>query len=73
MLQGPKLRPPQWRRLASVFSNVGQAIVIFSLAAVFVPEVVGLKLGFPRLVGFLYLFWGLIIIMGAVILSYKEE
>ena len=73
MLKGPKLLPTQWKRLASASSNISQAIIVFSLAAIFVPEVVSLQKDFPKIVGFIYLFWGLLILIGSVILSSKEE
>ena len=39
-----KLSPSQWKLLASAFSNMSQAVMLFSAAASFVPEVVGLFL-----------------------------
>ena len=73
MLGSIKLHPSQWKRLTSALSTIGQAIVIFSLAAIFVPEAVGLPTDFSKIIGFIYLFCGLIIIVGVVILAIKEE
>ena len=51
----PKLSKEQLKLLSSAFSNISLAIIIFSLASFFVPEVVGLSKDFSRLIalGFL--------------------
>jgi len=45
LIKGPKLTAAQWKLLSSALSNIAQAIVLFSLAAFFVPEVVA----YPRI------------------------
>lgn len=69
MIKGPKLTHPQWKLLASGLSNIGQAVILFSLAAIFVPEVVSLSGIFSRFVAIGYLSCGLFILIVAVILS----
>lgn len=71
MIKGPKLTIAQWKLLASAFSNISQAIILFSLAALFVPETVGLSKDFSRLVAVLFLTSGLSTLGGAVIISRK--
>ena len=58
MIKGPKLSTEQWKLLASAFSNISQAIILFSLAAFFVPETVGLPKEFPRIVAFSFFISG---------------
>lgn len=71
MISKPKLSPTQWKLLSSAFSNIGQAIILFSLAAFFVPEVVGLKSDFSKGEAILILFSGLFLLTIAVIISKK--
>lgn len=73
MIKGPRLTSYQWKLLASAFSNMSQAVMLFSLAAFFVPETVGLAKDFSRLVSFLFFVSGLIILTGAVILSNRGK
>lgn len=68
-----RLSKSQWKRLASALSNISQGVILFSAAAFFVPEVVGLSKSFSRSTAFLYFLSGLCILIGAVILSKKEE
>lgn len=73
MLIGPKLTPAQLRTLASAFSNISQAIILFSLAAAFVPEAINLSRDFSRPVAFGYLTCGLILLAFSAILVRKEK
>lgn len=69
MIAGPKLTPKQWKLLASAFSNMGQAIILFSLAVIFVPEAVGLSNEYPKLFGVCYLISGLLLLRMSVIIA----
>lgn len=57
MLKGPKLVPSQWGLLASAFSNISQGVILFALAALFVPEVVNLTRDFSRITALGFLIW----------------
>jgi len=61
MIKRPRLLPKQWRLYASGTSNVSQAIILFSLTAIFVPEAVSLSQDFPKLISVFYLLIGLMI------------
>lgn len=73
MLKGPKLTLAQWEYLTNAFSNISQAIIIFSLAAIFVPEVVNLSGEFPQITALGYLAGGLISLGMGVIMSKKGK
>ena len=73
MIKGPKLTAAQWKLLASAFSNMSQAIILFSLAAFFVPEAVGLAKNFSRFVALMYFFGGLITLNMGVIMVKKGK
>lgn len=73
MIKGLKLTATQWRLLSSAFSNIAQAIILFSLAAFFVPEVVGLTKDFSRLLALIYLLGGLLTLSFAVIIVQKGK
>ena len=68
---GPKLSQNQWKLLSSAFSNISQAIILFSLAAFFVPETVGLSKDFSRLLAFGISIFGLFNLLVAVIIVKK--
>lgn len=64
-----KLLPKQWKYISDIFSNVGQAVFIFSLAAFFTPEAINLGKDFPKMLASVFIVSGLIIIgIGAIIL-----
>lgn len=63
-----RLSPEQWKLLSGAFSNMGQAIILFSLAAFFVPETVGLSQDFSRDFSIGFLLSGLILLAAAVII-----
>lgn len=63
-----KFLPRQWKLLATAIANISQAIILFSLAAIFVPKTVSLPPEFPRLVSISFLIIGLILLMGGVII-----
>lgn len=73
MIKGPKLTPAQWKLLSSAFSNIGQAIILFSLAAIFVPQVVNLPGEFPSLSALSYFFGGTFLLWTGVIIAKKEN
>lgn len=73
MLKGPKLLPQQWKLLASVSSNIGQAIILFSLAAIFVPEAISLTKDYPKFFALSFFLAGLLILVGAVIITKKGK
>ena len=68
-----KLTPLQWKHLASIFSNIGQAIVLFSAAAFFVPEAFGLTKNFSKTTAFVFFAGGLITLVMSVIMIKKEK
>lgn len=72
-MKGLKLSPEQWKLLAGAFSNMGQAIVLFSLAALFVPEAIGLIKSFSRFIAGGYLLAGLTVLLLGVILTEKGK
>ena len=72
-IEGPRFSPKQWSVLSSAISNLGQAIILFSLAAYFVPEAVQLKSEFPKVNALLMLFFGTIVLAGSVIITPKGE
>lgn len=67
------LTKPQWKLLAGTISNISQGIVLFSLAAIFVPEVVSLKKDFSRTDGIFYLSDGLFLLIIALIIARKGK
>ena len=73
MLKWLQLTIDQWGLLAQAFSNIAQAIILFSLAALFVPEVVNLNNYFSRSLAILYLFSGLLILTIAVIIKSRGK
>ena len=73
MINWLKLTKDQWGFLASAFSNIAQAIILFSLAALFVPEVVNLTNYFSRSLAILYLLSGLLILAVAVIMKSRGK
>lgn len=54
-------------------SHVSEAIILFSLAAVFVPETIGLPKEFSRITAILFLVSGLTTLVIAVILAKKGK
>jgi putative effector of murein hydrolase LrgA (UPF0299 family) len=73
MIKGPRLSQEQWKILASAFSNIGQAIILFSLAAFFVPEAVGLNKEFSRPTSSLFFMFGLTLLGIAIIIIKKGK
>lgn len=69
LLKGPKLTPSQWKYLATGASNVSLAIIIFSLAAIFVPETVNLTGEFSQAKAVFYLICGFLLFGVGVIIS----
>ena len=61
----------QWKLYGNAFSNIAQAIVIFSLAAIFVPEAVSLSRNFSQVFGVTCFIAGLILLYVAGILIKK--
>lgn len=73
MISRLKLLPGQWKLLASAFSNMSQAIILFSLAAIFVPETVQLNIGYPKVIGIVIFVFGLMLLVASVIIVKKGE
>lgn len=69
MIKGPKLSPTQWKLLASATANISQAIILFGLAALFVPQALNLEGNFSKEFALLILICGLSLLIGAVIIS----
>lgn len=67
------LTPNQWKVLASASSNIGQGIILFALAAFFVPEAVGLPSSFPKDFSIKILLGGLILLISAIIMSRENN
>ncbi len=68
-----KLLPKQWSLYAKALSNISQAIILFSLAAIFVPETVSLLKDFSKLISFAYLIIGVIIFILSGIIMRKGK
>ncbi|MBI3282551.1 hypothetical protein HYZ70_00560 [Candidatus Curtissbacteria bacterium] len=73
MIKDPKLTPEQWKLLASVATNLSQAIVLFSLAAFFIPEAMNLPGDFSNLISLAYLSCGLILLAIGVTIIKKGK
>lgn len=73
MIRGPKFTSSQWKLLASAFSNIGQAVILFSFAALFVPEAVQLAGNFSQKLALEFFIGGLLIITAAVIIVRKGK
>lgn len=73
LLKGPKLTPAQWKILAYACCNISQAIILFGLAALFVPKAVNLESDFPRFIALIYLSWGLLLLVISVTISKKVK
>jgi hypothetical protein len=73
MIKGPKLTQAQWKLIASAFSNISQAIILFSAAAFFVPEVVGLTRDFSRITAFIFFAAGLMLLYISVIMTSRKK
>lgn len=73
MIKGPKLTRSQWEHIAKASSNIAQAIILFSLAAFFVPETVQLPSKFPQLIASIFFLVGLIIFVLSVIFIKKGK
>ncbi len=68
MIKRFRLSSNKWQVISSAFSHIAQAIILFSLAALFVPEAAGLSRDFSRIYASLYLFGGLCCLAIAVII-----
>jgi len=73
MISGPKLTPKQWKLLSSAFSNISQAIILFGLAAIFVPEAISLAKDYSKISAFGFLTSGLFVLVNAVIIAEKGK
>lgn len=67
------LTPARWRILASISSHIGQAVTLFSLAALFVPETVGLTRDFSKIFASRTLIAGLLLLVAAVIMTREKD
>ncbi len=73
MITGPKFTAGQWKLLASALSNISQAIILFALASFTVPEAVSLSRDFSRMLALLFLTFGLLILLIAIIISKRSK
>lgn len=73
MITGPKLTKSQWKLLASAFSNIAQAVILFSMAASLVPEAVGLTKDFSLFKALTFLIGGLFTLAVGVIIARKGK
>ena len=73
MNKHPKLAPSQWKTLTSAFSNISQAIILFSLAAFFVPQTVNLPEDFSKEFAIWVLIYGLVLLTLAVLISKRGK
>lgn len=73
MIKQLKLTPAKWKVFASASSNVGQAIIIFALAALFFPEVVSLPRNFSKEIASLVFIGGLLLVIGAAIITKEDK
>lgn len=70
MLRGYTLHlsSQQWQMITSAIANISQAIILFALAACFVPETVNLQRNFSGQIATLFLVTGLLFfILGIII------
>lgn len=67
------LIPNQWEILYKALSNISQGIILFSLAALFVPGAVGLPKDFSRILASSFLLGGLFLLTIAVIIGKKGK
>lgn len=67
------LTPARWKSLASVFLNVGQAVLLFSFAAFFAPKVINLTDEYSKGLTLFAFFSGLTSIAFGVIISEKGK
>lgn len=71
MIKWFKLTPTQWKVFGSGLSNISQAIILFSLAAFFVPRAVNLQEDFPKIFASIIFIWGLFLFVVSIIISKK--
>lgn len=69
MIRGPKLTPSQWKILSTAFSNIAQAVILFSGAAFFVPEVVNLSRDFSKIIALGFFLGGFFFLCISVIIA----
>src|SRR3989344_2069671 len=67
------LTPIRWKTLASVFLNVGQAVLLFSFAALFAPKAVNLTDDYSKVLVVFAFISGLLSILFGVIISEKGK
>ena len=68
-----KLNRARLKIFASASSNIGQAIILFSLTAFFFPEVVSLPQNFSEEIASLVFIGGLLLIMGAARITKEDK
>ena len=71
MVQLFKLTPTQWKTFSSGLSNISQGIILFSLAAFFVPKAVNLDEDFSKQFATLSFIGGLLLFIVSIIISGK--
>lgn len=68
-----RLSPAQWKVLSSAFCNMGQAVILFAFAALFVPQTVNLSENFSKQFAILALIYGLLLLGVSVIIVKKGK
>lgn len=71
MIKWFRLNTNQYKVLSSAITNVAQAIILFALAAFFVPQTIDLPEDFSQQFALLALIQGLLLLIVAVIMSKK--
>lgn len=72
-MRGLRLTRNQWQVLSTAIIHIAEAIILFSLAAFFVPEALNLSKDFSRITAFGFLISGLTILVAGVILAKKGK
>ena len=67
------LSKAQWKRINTGLATTAQAIILFAIAAVFVPETVGLDPHYSKFFAIIFFIYGLLLFVVAVILTKEEE
>lgn len=67
------LTPVRWKVLTSAFSNMSQAVILFSFAAFFAPKVVNLNENSSKELAIFAFVSGLLLLFAGVIMSEKGK
>ncbi len=64
-----KLRDKQWDIISKYCANLSQAITLFALSAIFIPDILNLKHEITFEKGFFALVWGMMLLVLSVIMK----